>query len=76
MSDSMDHSPPGSSIHGDSPGKNTAVDGHVLVQGIFQTQGSKPRLLYLLHGQVGSLPLAIPGKPLIKCRVRWNKGGK
>ena len=31
------------------------------LQGIFLTQGSKPRLLCLLHWQVGSLPLAPPG---------------
>ena len=32
--------------------------------GIFPTQGSNPRLLHLLHCQAGSLPLALPGKPL------------
>ena len=42
----MDHSPPGSSVHGDSPGKNTGVGGHVLLQGIFPTQGSNPGLLH------------------------------
>ena len=31
-------SPPGSSVHGDSPGKNTGVGCHS-VQGIFLTQG-------------------------------------
>ena len=35
----MDCSPPGSSVHGDSPGKNTAVGSHSLLQGIFLTQG-------------------------------------
>ena len=35
-----DCSPPGSSIHGDSPGKNTGVGGHFLLQGIFPTQGT------------------------------------
>ena len=35
---------------------------HALLQGIFPTQGSNPRLLYLLHCQVGSLPLAPPEK--------------
>ena len=34
----MDCSPPGSSAHGDSPGKNTRVDCHALLQGIFPTQ--------------------------------------
>ena len=42
----MDCSPPGSSVHGDSPGKNTGVDCHVLLQGIFPTQGSNPGLLH------------------------------
>ena len=35
----MDCSPPGSSVHGDSPGKNTGVHCHALFQGIFPTQG-------------------------------------
>ena len=38
--DPMDCSPPGSSIHGISPGKNTGVGCHFLLQGIFHTQGS------------------------------------
>ena len=37
---SMDRSPPGSSVHGDSPGKNTGVGCHALLQGLFLTQGS------------------------------------
>ena len=47
----------------DSPGKNTGVNYHALLQGIFLTQGSNPRLLSLLHWQAGSLPLGPPGKP-------------
>ena len=39
---------------------------HVLLQGIFLTQGSNPRLLCLLHWQVGSLPLTLPRKPHFK----------
>ena len=31
----MDCSPPGSSVHGDSPGQNTGVGCHFLLQGIF-----------------------------------------
>ena len=46
----------------DSPGKNTGVNSHALLQGIFPTQGSNPCLLCLLHWQAGSLPLAPPGK--------------
>ena len=45
----MDCSPPGSSVHEDSPGKNTRVGCHALLQGIFPTQGSNPCLLCLLH---------------------------
>ena len=39
-----DRSPPGSSVHGNSPGKNTRVGCHALLQGIFPTQGQN---LYL-----------------------------
>ena len=39
-----DYSPPGSSVHSDSPGKNTGMDCHALLQGIFPTQGSNPGL--------------------------------
>ena len=46
--DPMDCSPPGSFVHGDSPGKNTGVGCHALLQRIFPTQGSNPRLLWLL----------------------------
>ena len=40
----MDWTPPGSSIHGDFPGKNTGVGCHALLQGMFPTQGSNPGL--------------------------------
>ena len=36
--DPMDYSPPGSSVHGNSPGKNTGVGSLSLLQGIFPTQ--------------------------------------
>ena len=49
LCDPMDCSPPGSSVHGDSPGKNTGVGCHALLQGIFLTQGSNPCLLCLMH---------------------------
>ena len=32
---------PGSSVHGDSPGRNTGVGSHALLQGIFPTQGCR-----------------------------------
>ena len=50
----VDCSPPGS---WDSPGKNTGVGSHSLLQGIFPTQGSNSSLLCYLHWQAGSLPL-------------------
>ena len=43
---------------------------HSLLQRIFPTQGSNPRLLCLLHWQAGSLPLAPPGKPTMKY-IQW-----
>ena len=46
--------------------KNTGVGCHFLLQGIFLTQGLNPHLLCLLHWQVDSLPLAPPGKCLLK----------
>ena len=42
----MDRIPPGSSVHGNSLGKNTRVGCHALLQGIFPTQGSNPDLLH------------------------------
>ena len=47
----------------DSPGKNTGVGCHFLLQGIFLTQGSNPGLLCLLQWQVGSLAPVAPGEP-------------
>jgi len=47
----MDCSLPGSSVHGDSPGKNAGVDCNALLQ-IFPTQGSNLGLLHcrqILH---------------------------
>ena len=58
----MDCSLPGSSVYGDSPGKNTGVGCHVLLQGIFPTQGSNPglphcrQILYHLSHQGNLLP--------------------
>ena len=45
---------PGSSVHGDFPGKNTGVGCHFLLPRIFLTQWSNPWLLYC---QESSLPL-------------------
>ena len=48
----------------DFPGKNTRVGCHFLLQRIFLTQESNPRLL---HWQAESLPIVSPGKP----RPQW-----
>ena len=53
----MDHSLPGSSVHGDSPGKNTGVGCHALLQEIFLTQLRSPA------SQVDFLSSEPPGKP-------------
>ena len=44
----------------DSPGQNTGVGSHPLLQGVFPTQGLNPGLL---HWQSDSLPCEPPGKP-------------
>ena len=40
LCDPKDCSPPGSFVHGDSPGKNTGLDCYAFLQRIFPTQGS------------------------------------
>ena len=66
--DPMDCSLPGSSVHGDSPGKNTGVGCCALLQGI-----PNPRInlgvLCHLHWQAGSLPLVPPGRSTL---FRWK----
>ena len=74
MSDSfnpMDCSFPGSFVQGILHDKNTGVGCHAPLQGIFLTQGLNPHLC-LLHWQVGSLPLAPPGKPHRDLIVSFN----
>ena len=59
-------SPPGSSVHGDSPGKNTREGRHALLQGIFPTQGSNPglphyrKILHCLSHRGSSTTIDIP----------------
>ena len=62
--DPMDYSPSRLLCPWDSPGKNTGVVCHFLLQGIFPIQGSNSSLLCLLHWQAESILLAPPGKPL------------
>ena len=51
----MNCSQPGSFCPWGFPGKNTGVNCHFLLQGLFLTQGSN---LSFLHWQAGSLPLS------------------
>ena len=53
------------------PGKNPGVGCHFLLQGIFLTQGSNPRLW---HWQADSLPLNYLGSPNMsrKCIKYWG----
>ena len=46
LCDPMDYSPPGSSVHGHSPDKNTGAGCHFLLQGIFLSRGLNPGLLH------------------------------
>ena len=61
----MDCSLLGSSVHGNSPGKNTGVGCHALLQGISPTQGSNPGLphyrwtLYCLSHQRSIVTLSV-----------------
>ena len=60
----MDHSPPGSSVHGNSPGKNTEMGCHALLQGIFPDSGIKHVSLTSPALTGGFfLPLVPRGKP-------------
>ena len=65
LSDPLDCSPPGSSVHGDFPGKNIGVSCHTCLQGIFLTQGWNPGLpccRQILY------PLSYPGSPWLTSR--------
>ena len=64
----MDCSLPGSSVHGDSPEKNTGVGCCAFLQGIFPTQGSNPGLLRLLHWQEDSLKLSLLATKKVRLR--------
>ena len=57
-------------VHGPCPldfsGKNTGVDCHFLLWGIFQTQGLNQHLLCLLHCRHILYPLSHQGSPVIQ----------
>ena len=59
--DPMDSKPPGSSVHGDSPGKNPEVGCHAHLEGTLPNPGIKPRSPAL---QADSLPSEPLGKSM------------
>ena len=63
-----------------SPGKNTGVGCHFILQGIFGTQGLNPCVLCVLHWQADYLPTEPPGSPAWGSfpmsqlfTIRWSK---
>ena len=54
------------------PDKSTTVGCHLLLQRIFQTQGSNPHLLWLLHQQANFLPLSHLGSQYNANFVHFN----
>ena len=65
----MGCSPRGSSVHGGSPGKNTGMGCHSLLQGIFATQGSN---LGLPHCRQILYHLSQQGSPLGIVAIRLS----
>ena len=58
----------------DSPGKNTGVGCHVLLQGIFPTHEWNSHLLHLLHWQAGSLKRILKSRDItLPTKVRLVK---
>ena len=65
----MDWGPAGSSVHGDSPGKNTRVGCHALLQGDLCDPGIEPRSPAL---QADSLLPEPPEKPNIYIAILYR----
>ena len=61
LCDPKDCSPPISSVHEDSPGKNTGEGGHALLQGNLPSPGAEPKSPAI---QVDSSQHEPPGKPI------------
>ena len=59
LCDPMDYSLPGSSVHGNSPGNNTGIGCHALLQGIVPTRGSNlglPHYRWILLSEPSGKP--------------------
>ena len=63
LCDPMERSPPGFSVHGNFPGKDTGVGCHFLLQGIFPTQESNPHFSCTAGGFFTRV--AIRGSPIV-----------
>ena len=80
LCDLMYCSPAGSSVYGDSPGKNTGVGCHALLQGIFPNQVLNPglphwvQILYHLSHQGGLWMLMLVASPFAR-GSSWPKNG-
>ena len=72
LCDPMDCSLPGSSVHGDSPDKNTGVGCHALLQGIFPTQRLNPRLL--ISSSYGDYPGLLGWASVITRILKHRRG--
>ena len=72
LCDPMNGSPPGSSVHGNSPGKNAGVGCHALLQGIFLTQGWNPGFPHCRwHCRQVLYHMSHQGSPWILDWVAW-----
>ena len=74
LSNPVDCSPPGSSVHG-IISKNTGVGCHFLLQGIFLTQGLNLHLLRLLPWQADSVPLSHLGSRRMRSTEKQMNSG-
>ena len=74
LCDPMNCSLPGSSVHGHSPGKNTRVCCHPLLQGIFPTQGSNAGLLHCRWILCHLSHLGKPMHPGFLAEWYWKSG--
>ena len=75
----MDCGLPNSSVHGDSPGKNTGVSCYALLQGIYPSQGSNPgfppcrHIFYCLSHQGSPLTLTAEEGGRRRWKKSWNQ---
>ena len=69
----MDCSLPGSSVHGDSPGKNIGVGGRPLLPGIFPIQGSNPGLSHIAGGRFFTVWATRQYGVFLIHKEEWNK---